>query len=52
MNTNELIKFLIETEYINYGDDYKVIDKIVAKLKHYDILMKDYKESTRDPIDE
>lgn len=38
--SNELIKFLIETEYINYSEDYEIIDKIVAKLKHYDTLLK------------
>ena len=33
MTTEELIKFLVEAEFINYAEDYEIIDEIVKKLK-------------------
>ena len=57
MKIKEMIEYLEEVMvwcdrvYDNKGGKEKFV-AIIKSLQHYDILMKDYKESTRDPIDE
>lgn len=40
MKTDELIRFLIEKDFINYCDDYEVIDEVVKRLEELGELKK------------